>query len=304
MLASTAGVLTMQPTILVPVDHSSQSLAGLTYALVSFPDARVTAVHVVDVEYDEYGEVGLASSRNDQLRDSAERILERAVEIASEYGRDIDVSIEWGTPHRSIVSYAVDNDVDHIVMGSHGESPIARPFLGHVTEAVVRRAPTSTTVVPISQSAIEKWDLPGRVLVPIDGSEQALSALDFVVDRFPTARVTIFHAVPRLFEYDVDPAGTYVEELIKTATEQGNSVIDSAKERVDDDDLVLETTVEYGEPARSILEYATENAFDQIVMGSHGRSLPARIVTGSVAETVSRRSTLPVTLVKGKPNDW
>ena len=304
MLASIAGVLTMPPTILVPVDHSSQSLAGLTYALVSFPDATVTAIHVVDVEYDEYGEVGLATSRDEQLRDGAERILETAVEVAAEYGRDIDVSLEWGTPHRSIVSYAVDHDVDHIVMGSHGESPIVRPFLGHVTEAVVRRAPTSTTVVPVSQPTIQQWDLPGRVLVPIDGSEQSLAALDYVVDRFPTARVTIFHAIPRLFEYDVDPAGTYVEELIETATERGKSVVDSAKERVDDDDIVLETTIEYGEPSRSILEYATENAFDQIVMGSHGRSLPARIVTGSVAETVSRRSTLPVTLVKGKPNDW
>ena len=294
----------MPPTILVPVDHSSQSLAGLTYALVSFPDATITAIHVVDVEYDEYGEVGLSTSRNEQLRDSAERILETAVEVASEYGRDIDVSLEWGTPHRSIVSYAVDHDVAHVVMGSHGESPIVRPFLGHVTEAVVRRAPVSTTVVPVSQTTIKQWDLPGRVLVPVDGSEQSLAALDFVVDRFPTARVTIFHAVPRLFEYDVDPAGTYVEELIETATEQGKSVVDSAKARVDDDDLILETAIEYGEPSRSILEYATENDFDQIVMGSHGRSLPARIVTGSVAETVSRRSTLPVTLVKGTPNDW
>ena len=294
----------MPPTILVPVDHSSQSLAGLTYALVSFPDATITAIHVVDVEYDEYGEVGLSTSRNEQLRDSAERILETAVEVASEYGRDIDVSLEWGTPHRSIVSYAVDHDVAHVVMGSHGESPIVRPFLGHVTEAVVRRAPVSTTVVPVSQTTIKQWHLPGRVLVPVDGSEQSLAALDFVVDRFPTARVTIFHAVPRLFEYDVDPAGTYVEELIETATEQGKSVVDSAKERVGDDDIVLETAIEYGEPSRSILEYATENDFDQIVMGSHGRSLPARIVTGSVAETVSRRSTLPVTLVKGTPNDW
>ena len=294
----------MPPTILVPVDHSSQSLAGLTYALVSFPDATITAIHVVDVEYDEYGEVGLSTSRNEQLRDSAERILETAVEVASEYGRDIDVSLEWGTPHRSIVSYAVDHDVAHVVMGSHGESPIVRPFLGHVTEAVVRRAPVSTTVVPVSQTTIKQWHLPGRVLVPVDGSEQSLAALDFVVDRFPTARVTIFHAVPRLFEYDVDPAGTYVEELIETATERGKSVVDSAKARVDDDDLILETAIEYGEPSRSILEYATENDFDQIVMGSHGRSLPARIVTGSVAETVSRRSTLPVTLVKGTPNDW
>jgi len=53
---------------------------------------------------------------------------------------------------------------------SHGESPITSPFLGHVSEAVVRRAPVSTTtIVPESTAALRERDIPGEVLIPVDG---------------------------------------------------------------------------------------------------------------------------------------
>ncbi|WP_254533794.1 universal stress protein [Natrinema gelatinilyticum] len=288
--------------VLVPVDRSSQSIAGLVYTLVSFPDATVTALHVLDSQHDAFAEVGSPESHDEAVRQAGERILERATEVGADYERTVETVLESGIPHRTIVEYTVEHDIDHVVMGSHGESPIVRPFLGHVSEAVVRRAPVSTTIVPESRSELVQRDLPGRILVPVDGSDQSLAALEYAVNRFPAGRITINHAVALPFEYDVEAIdGTYLESTVDTLTEHGEAILESARDTVEDD-VVVETELSYGSPSRSIVDYATENDFDQIIMGSHGRPLPARIITGSVAETVSRRSTLPVTLVRGRPD--
>ncbi|UHQ96096.1 universal stress protein [Natrinema halophilum] len=293
----------MTTTVLVPVDRSSQSIAGLVYALVSFPDATVTALHVLDSQYDAYAEVGSPESHDEQVQRAGERILDRAAEVATDHGRSIETVLESGIPHRTIVEYTVEHDINHVVMGSHGESPIVRPFLGHVSEAVVRRTPVSTTIVPESRTELQKRDLPGRVLVPVDGSEQSLAALEYATSRFSDARITIFHAVALPFEYERDTVdGTYLDQVVDNLSSRGDAILDAAEQSVDDDDVVVETNLEFGDPSRCIVDYAGDNEFDQIIMGSHGRSLPTRIITGSVAETVSRRSTIPTTLVRGRAN--
>ena len=293
----------MSTTILVPIDRSTQSTAGLVYTLVSFPDATITAIHVTDTNHDAYATVGSPESSEERIAQAGERLLEQATEIASEYGRELETVLETGVPHRTIVEYTVEHDIDHVVMGSHGESPIVRPFLGHVSEAVVRRAPVSTTIVPEGQSELLERELPGRILVPVDGSDQSLAALEYAASQFPEGQITIFHAVALPFEYDVDAIdGTYAAQIVDDLTEQGDSILEAADETIEDGDLAVETDLTYGEPSRSIVDYAADNGFDQIIMGSHGRSLPARLITGSVAETVSRRSTIPVTLIRGRPS--
>jgi nucleotide-binding universal stress UspA family protein len=46
------------------------------------------------------------------------------------------------------------------------------------------------------------------------------------------------------------------------------------------------------------VDYAAEHDIDHIVVGSHGRTGASRILLGSVAETVARRSPVPVTIVR------
>jgi nucleotide-binding universal stress UspA family protein len=60
----------------------------------------------------------------------------------------------------------------------------------------------------------------------------------------------------------------------------------------------VDTTAEVGGPANAIVECAEEESVDHIVTGSHGRSGVTRILLGSVAETVVRRSPVPVTVVR------
>jgi nucleotide-binding universal stress UspA family protein len=60
----------------------------------------------------------------------------------------------------------------------------------------------------------------------------------------------------------------------------------------------LSVRVESGEPSDTILHVARETGVDHIVMGTHGRTGLSRLLIGSVAEAVLRRSTCPVTTIR------
>jgi nucleotide-binding universal stress UspA family protein len=143
-----------------------------------------------------------------------------------------------------------------------------------------------------------------HVLVPLDGSPQSWEALDHAIENYNGETITALHVVdPMEGVYsDYGGSGYYDAQMHERAVERGEELGEEARDRADDagilDTTVLETAVETGPPARTILEYVDENEVDHIVMGSHGRSGVARILLGSVAETVTRRAPVPVTIVR------
>ncbi|ADD07365.1 UspA domain protein (plasmid) [Natrialba magadii ATCC 43099] len=286
--------------VLVPIDGSDHADAGLEYCLTSFPDASLTALYVVDPTHDHEAAVGSQTTSIERAEERGDQVLERAASRAADRGRKIETVRRTGTPHTEILSLATD-DVDHIVLGSHGESPITSPFLGRVSEAVVRRTPVSTTLVPESTTAIRDRDLPGDVLIPVDGSAQADAALAYALETFPDATHTVFHALSLPFDRPRSAVeGTYLEAILTDREERAEAVFESATTIADELGPSIETATADGKPAQSILEYAETNGCDQIVLGAHGRSLRARLL-GSVAERVARRSPRTVTLVQGDP---
>ncbi|WP_137290676.1 universal stress protein [Natronorubrum halophilum] len=143
-----------------------------------------------------------------------------------------------------------------------------------------------------------------HVLVPLDGSPQSWAAFDHAVANYDGETITALHVVdPMEGVYsDSGGGGYYDAQAHERAVERGKELGEQARDRADDagilDTTVLETAVETGRPARTILKYADENDVDHIVIGSHGRSGVARILLGSVAETVTRRASVPVTIVR------
>lgn len=137
--------------ILVPIDGSQQSDEALEYALEHFKDADITAINVIDpieAGYTAQATVpGYSEEWYEEAKDAADELFEAAQETADEYDHELDTASEVGRPSRAIVDYAKDNDVDHIVMGSHGRSGVSRILLGSVAESVVRRSPVPVTIV-------------------------------------------------------------------------------------------------------------------------------------------------------------
>ena len=66
---------------------------------------------------------------------------------------------------------------------------------------------------------------------------------------------------------------------------------------------VVEATRRDVSPAPAVLRYAVDEGIDLIALGTHGRRGPGRILLGSVAEEVVRRSDVPVLTVRGDEDD-
>ena len=64
------------------------------------------------------------------------------------------------------------------------------------------------------------------------------------------------------------------------------------------DPVGLRTVVESGHPYATILQWASEGAYDLIVMGTHGRSGLPHVLLGSIAEKIVRHAPCPVLTVR------
>ncbi|NKE34576.1 universal stress protein [Natronococcus sp. JC468] len=130
-----------------------------------------------------------------------------------------------------------------------------------------------------------------HLLVPMDDSGPARAALEYALERFPDDEFTVVHAVDDL------EAG-YAGEPSAAATEDRRpDVFEDARAIAEERDRRIETRVLEGQAAEAILEHVAEADVDGIVMGSEGKSGVSRMLLGSVAEQVARRSPVPVTIV-------
>ncbi|WP_290811406.1 universal stress protein [Halovivax sp.] len=142
-----------------------------------------------------------------------------------------------------------------------------------------------------------------HVLVPLDGSKPSWEALDHAAANADGDRITVLHVVdPAEGVYAGAEGGYYDAEAFDRAVDRGEDLCERARERLREagalDRIELETAVETGKAARTIVDYAADHGVDHVVIGSHGRKGVSRILLGSVAETVIRRAPCPVTVVR------
>jgi nucleotide-binding universal stress UspA family protein len=141
----------MADHVLLPMDGSDQSQHALEHVLSEHADARITVLHVIDPARATYGaQAGIPPSSEEWFEAEearAEKLFENVREQAREAGVEVTTTTQVGQPSRTIVEYAEDHDVDHVVIGSHGRRGLSRVLLGSVAELVVRRSPVPVTVV-------------------------------------------------------------------------------------------------------------------------------------------------------------
>lgn len=135
--------------ILVAYDGSRPAEKAVEYAIKEHSDKEIVLLRVVEVADGATGAgINLAKEKLRELRDEAhENIPDEILDTLEEADVDFDIEVVFGHPAEEIVAYAEENDVEGIVVGSHGRKGVSRMFLGSVAEKVVRRAPMPVTVV-------------------------------------------------------------------------------------------------------------------------------------------------------------
>ncbi|HVP34282.1 MAG TPA: universal stress protein [Steroidobacteraceae bacterium] len=144
----------------------------------------------------------------------------------------------------------------------------------------------------------------GRILVPVDGSETSRLGLKEAIELAKSlrARIRVVHIVNKLHSIaSVELAADMVQALVDQLRSSGECILhDSVSAAraagVEVDSRLIEAMgTEAGE---CIVEEATSWPADLIVCGTHGRRGLRRVLMGSDAEYVLRRSPVPVLMVR------
>jgi nucleotide-binding universal stress UspA family protein len=141
-----------------------------------------------------------------------------------------------------------------------------------------------------------------KILVPLDGSELAKTALDQAekLARAFDAEIILFQVVPFMPIYGSPELVTplIVDEKQKEAAEKYlATLIEELKKK----GLKVTAMVRTGQQvAVEIIDFAKESGADLIVMCTHGRSGISRWVLGSIALKVLTRAETPILLIRSK----
>jgi nucleotide-binding universal stress UspA family protein len=141
-----------------------------------------------------------------------------------------------------------------------------------------------------------------HLLLPVDGSPQSVEALRFAASEWEGTRVTLLHVIDPVNGSRASAVPSGSEEWYDDARKRAESLFEEAR-AVLPPTMTVGTRIEVGRPAATILDVAREGETDHLVVGSHGREGISRILLGSVAEAVARRSPIPVTIARRSVDD-
>lgn len=141
----------MYEKILVPVSLSNLEDDVVRHAVEHAlnHDSELHAVHVVADEI-------LETMEDDDSREPRNLGSKTSREVLSDVEKKVPEDVEFtckelaGSPSSSIVRYANKNDIDIIVMGTHGRSGVQRYLLGSIAEEVVRNSSCPVLTVELS----------------------------------------------------------------------------------------------------------------------------------------------------------
>jgi nucleotide-binding universal stress UspA family protein len=138
-----------------------------------------------------------------------------------------------------------------------------------------------------------------HILLPTDGSELSLRAVDIGIELARTvgAKVFAFHAmepfgtVPYFSDMMVFPEDLYEREVNERAT----YYLEQTKQRADAAHVPWNGLAQYAHrPYEAILEMAREQKCDLIVMGSHGRAGLDKLLLGSQTNKLLLTTEIPI----------
>jgi len=145
-----------------------------------------------------------------------------------------------------------------------------------------------------------------KILVPIDGSRTSARGLEEAIRlaKSQNATLVLLHAVDEaVVTYGADIVPMYINEMLASLREGGKKILARAAARVRSrgvkaKSMLVEKFI--GPVAEIVVAQAKRQRADLIVIGTHGRRGATRVVMGSDAEGVVRRSPVPVLLVRAR----
>lgn len=290
----------MIKTILVPLDGSELAEQVLPYASELARRAGAELLLLTSIQ-----PVGIwdatATAINWEREERLARDYLEAQKVRLEAdGVKIRVQHRHGEAAAGILETAEEEDISLIAISTHGRSGISRWLFGSVADRIVQNSHIPLLMIRPDDKT-EPRTVFERILVPLDGSEVAASVLPFVEEaaKLFGASLVLYHAVPPVSAYPgFETVNPQIDGKVLTEMQdQAKDLLSRAAREIEDRGVHATVAVSIDLAVDGVLRAAKETGADLIAIGTHGRSGLGRMVLGSVANAVMRRSELPCLLV-------
>jgi nucleotide-binding universal stress UspA family protein len=287
--------------LLVPTDFSEASNDALPHAfeIASRFKAEITMVHVRtpfsgDSTHPEFQFFDEGKYEEYVANELKERSSRARSDLSVTTVAKMNISAPSG-----ILEAIEENEIDLVVMATHGRSELANFFLGSVAEKVVRYSPVPVLTVAPDRPGYRRAPDYQRILATFDFSKHSHEAVKGAQQLAASygAHLQVLYVI----EQEVHPG--YYETWKKSVSEDAPAFEAEAKKSLVDHlgaqamagaELRVEIGTGDGKAYSKIVSFAGENEVDLVVMGTHGLSGFQHMLLGSTTERVIRTAPCPV----------
>jgi len=295
--------------ILVPLDGSSLAECVLPHAVAmgQATGAEVTLLQVLERESDQVQSRAVDPLDWHMVKSEAASYLGEVESRLQEVDLKTSRAIVEGRPAERIIDYIHQENVDLVILSSHGNSGLSKWNISSVVQKVLLGSYTTTMIVRAFQSVLE--DLDGlsydRVLIPLDGSQRAEYILPWATDmaKFHHCTMYLAHVVSRPEVPRNVPLTEKESDLVKQLTElnrvKGEQYLADVKSRFSSD---VKTYIRVNDnTAAALHKIVEEEDVDLVLMTAHGYSGETKWPYGGVALNFIAYGTTPLLIFQDVP---
>lgn len=286
----------MYKRVLVATGGSPWSHTAVTYAiaLAASLGAELRILTVLTSMVTSYATPDVLSSAElvlDSLERQGQALLGQAVAGAEAAGVPHVPFLKWGNVPEAIIQTAAEEACDLIVLGARQVTGLKRLMVGGTSNAVAAKAQQPVLIVKQPPAVASKVPLWQRALVATGGSPWSDVAVEHALElaQQQCLALDILH---------VDSARPRQRDALYVATSEGKNIIALAEARALTAGITFQTQLTYGNVVETILDTATRQQSDLIILGSRGLTGWKRLMLGSISNAIAAKSLLPVLIVK------
>lgn len=282
----------MYRKMLVLLDGSNLAEVVFTYAqeLAARLNIDLELLHVCSPQ-----EAEQLPMRQAYMEKMAEVLQNKAAEILAKIGdktSDLKVKafgkVVVGYPAEEILKYADENNIDLIMLSTHGRSGLRAWDIGNVANKVIHAAKVPVWLVPTELREEIIYDkLPKRTMViPLDGSQRSEAVIPHAINianqRGAESEIVLIHV-------DNPTKSLITADQVKQQQAgrlEKEKYLEAVVQRFGEAGIKARAEILLGEPAPTIINFVKNNPAQLIAMATHGHAGLSRMIFGSTTENI------------------
>jgi len=301
----------MLKNVLVPLDGSVLAECALPHAiaLAKAFDAQITLLNVLEQPTESFGRPKADPLDWYLQKTEANKYLEAVRKRLEKSHISVKTILLEGRAIEQIIEMAHANDVDLLVLSSHGKHGANGWSVSGIVQQVLHRVRISTLIIRAYHSnVVPLGDLfYRRLLVPLDGSRRAGSALPLATALIQAhhAELMLVHVVskPEMARYMplTQEDAELMNRFVERNQEEGNKYLDQLREHLPAN--VQTRLLVSDNIAATIQNFSEQEQIDLLILSAHGYSGEAKWPYGSVTNRFITDGTMPLLIVQDLPQE-